>query len=237
VLESLVEGNYIYRAMKPVHWCLNCSTALAQAEIEYHDHISPSIYVKFRLDGKNEFLIIWTTTPWTLPGNTGIAIHPEKDYVRVRVGDEIWILAKDLLDQVMRQLSVNEYEVVQVMSGKELEGMQAVHPLFSRLSRVILADYVDMETGTGCVHTAPGHGEEDYYYGHVLNGLEILSPVDEKGIFTEKAGKYSGLHIDGEIQRTAHRRSKQDYNRRFEEERRTVERRRDKTLIPTLLEM
>jgi len=196
VLESLVEGNYIYRAMKPVHWCLNCSTALAQAEIEYHDHISPSIYVKFRLDGKNEFLIIWTTTPWTLPGNTGIAIHPEKDYVRVRVGDEIWILAKDLLDQVMRQLSVNEYEVVQVMSGKELEGMQAVHPLFSRLSRVILADYVDMETGTGCVHTAPGHGEEDYYYGHVLNRLEILSPVDEKGIFTEKAGKYSGLHIE-----------------------------------------
>ena len=196
VLESLVEGNYIYRAMKPVHWCLNCSTALAQAEIEYHDHISPSIYVKFRLDGKNEFLIIWTTTPWTLPGNTGIAIHPEKDYVRVRVGDEIWILAKDLLDQVMCQLSVNEYEVVQVMSGKELEGLQAVHPLFSRLSRVILADYVDMETGTGCVHTAPGHGEEDYYYGHVLNGLEILSPVDEKGIFTEKAGKYSGLHIE-----------------------------------------
>ncbi|MEJ5229454.1 MAG: isoleucine--tRNA ligase, partial [Pseudothermotoga sp.] len=196
IFEKLVSDGYVYRARKPVLWCHNCRTALAQAEIEYHDHLSPSIYVKFKMKDSDEYIVIWTTTPWTLPGNTGIAVHPDHKYVKVRVGDEIWILAEKLLSNAMNEIGVESYEVLQSFDGGSLEGMLAVHPLFDRTSRVIVADFVDMETGTGCVHIAPGHGEEDYEYGHLVHGLQVISPVDENGVFTQEAGKYAGMHIE-----------------------------------------
>ncbi|WP_041446444.1 isoleucine--tRNA ligase [Pseudothermotoga thermarum] len=196
VFEKLVEDGYIYRARKPVLWCMNCQTALAQAEIEYYDHVSPSIYVKFKMkDSENEYIVIWTTTPWTLPGNTGVAVHPDHTYVKVEVNGEIWIVAEKLLQSMMKELGINEYKVVEKFNGKELNGKLALHPLYERTSRIITADYVDMETGTGCVHIAPGHGEEDYEYGYLIHGLEVLSPVDEAGNFTPEAGKYSGMNI------------------------------------------
>lgn len=197
IFAKLVEDGYVYRALKPVLWCNNCGTALAQAEIEYHDHDSPSIYVKFKMENsENEYIIIWTTTPWTLPGNTGIAVHPDQQYVKIEVGSEIWILAEKLLKMAMQEIGIDEYRILEKFKGHFLEGKQAVHPIFDRKSRIITADFVDMETGTGCVHIAPGHGEEDYEFGHLVNGLAVISPVDEKGYFTEEAGKYSGMHIE-----------------------------------------
>jgi len=196
VFAKLVEGGYVYRAKKPVLWCHNCRTALAQAEIEYHDHVSPSIYVKFKMRDCDEFIVIWTTTPWTLPGNTGIAVHPDHQYVKVLVNGEIWILAEKLLESVMNELKVDQYRILETFNGKLLDGKVALHPLFERESRIIAADFVDMETGTGCVHIAPGHGEEDYEYGHLVHRLDVLSPVNEEGVFTDEAGKYAGIHID-----------------------------------------
>ena len=198
IFKDLVKSGNVYRAKKPIYWCPHCVTALAEAEIEYHDHRSPSIYVKFPLeDDPKRFVVIWTTTPWTLPANTGIALHPDFDYAEVRVKDEIWIMAKDLVESVMKEAGVESYEVLRTFKAEELEGKKAVHPLFpERRSTVFLADFVTLDVGTGCVHSAPGHGEEDYYYGHVKYGLEVLSPVDDHGVFTEEAGKYAGLFIE-----------------------------------------
>ncbi len=195
VFEKLVEDGYVYRTKKPVLWCMHCQTALAQAEIEYYDHSSPSIYVKFKMKDSSEYIIVWTTTPWTLPGNTGIAVHPEHNYVRVKVGNEVWIVAEKLLNNMMNTLEIEEYEILEKFSGKQLNGKLAIHPLYERISRIIVAEYVDMETGTGCVHIAPGHGEEDYEYGYLIHGLDLLSPVDETGHFTKEAGKYAGMNI------------------------------------------
>ncbi len=195
IFEKFVEEGYVYREKKPVLWCVTCGTALAQAEIEYRDHVSPSIYVKFKMKDADEYIVIWTTTPWTLPGNTGIAVHPNENYVRLKVDHEVWIVAERLLDQFTKQLNLNDYDVIDSFSGRSLEGRIALNPLFGRDSKIILADFVDMETGTGCVHIAPGHGEEDYDYGYKVYGLDVLSPVDEKGRFTEEAGKYKGLNV------------------------------------------
>ena len=197
IFNSLVKSGNVYRARKPIYWCPHCKTALAEAEIEYYDHTSPSIYVKFRMkDEENTYILIWTTTPWTLPANVGIAVHPEYDYVLISVNGEKWILAKDLLKNFMKELEIKDYKVLKVFSGKELEGKKAIHPLYDRESLVILADYVAMDTGTGCVHIAPGHGEEDYIYGHLKYNLPVLSPVDDEGVFTEEAGRYAGMFIE-----------------------------------------
>ncbi len=198
VFKTLVENGNVYRAKKPIYWCPHCVTALAEAEIEYHDHTSPSIYVKFPLeDEKDKFVVIWTTTPWTLPANTGIALHPEYEYAEVSVNGEIWIMAKELIDSVMKEAKIEDYEIVRTFKAKELEGRKAINPLFpERRSTIFLADFVTLDTGTGCVHSAPGHGEEDYIYGHLKYGLEVLSPVDDHGVFTEEAGKYAGLFIE-----------------------------------------
>ncbi|ACM23406.1 isoleucine--tRNA ligase [Thermotoga neapolitana] len=198
VFKTLVEQGNVYRSLKPIYWCPRCRTALAEAEIEYHDHRSPSIYVKFRSkDDPNLYIVIWTTTPWTLPANVGIALHPDFEYSVVKVGDERWVIATDLLETFSRETGVDCSEVVEKIRGKDLEGKEFQHPIFEdKTSRVILADYVSLETGTGCVHIAPGHGEEDYVYGHVKYGLPIVSPVDEEGRFTDEAGKYRGMFIE-----------------------------------------
>jgi len=198
VFKTLVKKGQVYRAKKPIYWCHHCKTALAEAEIEYHDHESPSIYVKFPFeDDPKKFVVIWTTTPWTLPANTGVALHPDYTYVEIKVSSEIWIVAKDLLESFAKEAKLKRYEVVREFKGAELDGKLLIHPIFDdKRSRIFLADFVSMDTGTGCVHSAPGHGEEDYIYGHLKNGLDVVSPVDDDGRFTKEAGKYAGLHIE-----------------------------------------
>ena len=194
-LKRTVEDGYTVRRKKPIHWCTHCETALAEAEIEYHDDVSDSIAVKFPLkDDKKTFFVIWTTTPWTLPANMAIALNAEFEYAFVQVDDEQWIVAKELVDTVLEKAGKSG-EVKEIVKGKELEYKVALNPLFNRDSLVVLADYVTLDAGTGCVHTAPGHGEDDYFTG-LKYGLDPLSPVDDTGHHTKEAGKYAGMHVN-----------------------------------------
>jgi len=191
---ELALSGYIYQGYKPIYWCISCETALAEAEIEYNDKKSPAIYVKFPVIGEERtYLLIWTTTPWTLPANTGIAVHPELEYVVVDTGEERYIVAEKRLEDVAGKKGVKP-SIVKKVKGTELEGMKYSNPLVERVSRVILADFVSSEEGTGCVHIAPGHGEDDYYAG-LKNKLEVLSPVDEKGRFTNEVKDFAGMKV------------------------------------------
>jgi len=205
VLADMVAAGAVYRKLKPIHWCTETRTALAEAELEYHEIASPSVWVKFRVvegaDGfyrnlgdEKVFLIIWTTTPWTLPANMAIAVHPRIDYAAVRVGDEVWVLAAELVEQTMETVGAKSHEIIEIIPGAAIEHVQYRHPFMNRTSPVVLADYVSIHEGTGCVHTAPGHGREDYLTG-LKYGLEILSPVDERGFMTEDAGPFAGMHV------------------------------------------
>ncbi len=200
----LINGSVV-RSKKPVYWCSSCITALAEAEVEYEDHTSPSIYVKFpladdvsdiipELTGLKTSLVIWTTTPWTLPANLAVALHPDFNYSAVKVGDEVLIMAAELVAGAFNECGIEGYEVIAGFSGSLLEGRKCQHPFLDRQSLVVLADYVTLEAGTGCVHTAPGHGSDDYITG-LRYDLPVLSPVDSKGIFTAEAGPYEGLGI------------------------------------------
>ena len=233
----------VSRSRKPVHWCASCSTALAEAEVEYADHASPSIYVKFPL-AKNDvallleqfpalalvegnvaanvaanvvaniannlvgndgapspnpespaiYLVIWTTTPWTLPANVAVALHPDFEYAAVELNGEILIMAAELVDQVMAECALEGYRVVATLPASALLNRSCRHPFLDRDSLVIAADYVTTESGSGCVHTAPGHGREDYLSG-LKYQLPVLSPVDDRGHFTAEAGPYAGAFI------------------------------------------
>jgi len=200
----LLNGS-VYKGKKPVHWCSTCRTALAEAEVKYETHRSPSIYVKFRmvssvekifpaLKGKTLFVVIWTTTPWTIPANLAIALHPDLTYVAAEVDGEVYILAGDLLEEVMKKIGKTQYTILERFSGAKLEGLKCRHPYLDRDSVVILAPYVTLEAGTGCVHTAPGHGQEDYESG-VQYGLDIYSPVDDDGRFTEDVPFFAGQFV------------------------------------------
>ncbi|HOV42813.1 MAG TPA: isoleucine--tRNA ligase, partial [Syntrophothermus lipocalidus] len=198
VFGEMAKKGYIYKGLKPVYWCADCETALAEAEIEYQDKVSPSIYVKFPVkDAKglfvspNTYVVIWTTTPWTLPANTGIAVHPDYDYVVVRVGAERYVVAKGLLEEVAAEVGWDGYEILQTLKGKELENTVCSHPFMNRDSLVICGEHVTLDQGTGCVHTAPGHGEEDFVVGKEY-GLPVISPLDDRGVFTEEAGIFAG---------------------------------------------
>jgi isoleucyl-tRNA synthetase len=203
VFGKMAGQGLIYKGLKPVYWCSHCETALAEAEIEYHDKASHSIYVAFPLKDDissvfpgfsgNASFIIWTTTPWTLPGNVAIALHPSMYYLLVRVGGEGYIVAEPLLPAVARQLGWKDYEVAGRVPGSKLEGLKSRHPFLDRDSVIILEEYVTMDQGTGCVHTAPGHGQEDYEAG-VRYNLPILVPVDAHGCMTAEAAQFSGLH-------------------------------------------
>ncbi|MGW8195427.1 MAG: isoleucine--tRNA ligase [Desulforhopalus sp.] len=195
----------IVRHRKPVYWCSTCTTALAEAEVEYHNHTSPSIFVKFKagedfsdidesLGGDQVYFVIWTTTPWTLPANLAVALHPDFVYGAVEVGGETWILARDLVDQVMASVGREKYTVKATFSSQGFEKRSCIHPFMDRRSLLVLADYVTVDAGTGCVHTAPGHGADDYLTG-LRYGLDILSPVDGEGIFTGEAGPYAGQKV------------------------------------------
>ena len=200
----LMSGSVV-RSKKPVYWCSTCATALAEAEVEYYDHTSPSIYVKFpvaddlsdiaaEFAGRKVSALIWTTTPWTLPANMGVAFHPDFVYAAVEVNGEIWILAQELVEQCFNEFGIDEYRVLTNFSAKGLEGKKCRHPFLDRDSLMVLADYVTTESGTGCVHTAPGHGADDYITG-LRYGLEVLSPLDDTGHYTKEAGKYAGRQI------------------------------------------
>ena len=199
-----LESGSVIRSKKPVHWCSSCRTALAEAEVDYADHTSYSIFVKFPVAfdlsdvlpetaGLDAHVVIWTTTPWTLPANLAVALHPDFTYAAVKTGSEVWIMAEELVESVFADLE-NEYEIVTTFSSGVLEGKKCLHPFLERDSLIVQADYVTLETGTGCVHTAPGHGREDYLTG-LRYGLEVLSPVDSKGVFTDEAGPYAGVDI------------------------------------------
>jgi len=196
----------LVRSKKPIYWCISCKTALAEAEVEYAEHRSPSIFVKFpmiseltqsdpRLKGKQISMLIWTTTPWTLPANLAIALHPDLEYAAVQTGeDEIMILAEGLVDVCMDTFGIASYDVIKLYKAAELEGLEARHPLYDRPSVIVLAPYVTLEAGTGCVHTAPGHGREDYETG-IEYELDVYSPVDDSGCFTPDVEYFAGMEV------------------------------------------
>jgi len=204
-LGKFVAAGGVYKGKKPVYWCGSCETALAEAEVEYADHESPSISVRFALPGaakafpslagKNIAVVIWTTTPWTLVSNLAVALHPELDYVAVDIGsNSVIIVAEALLAQSLQKFGVKEHKVIEKFKGRRLEGLKARHPFIDRDSQVILGEHVTLEAGTGVVHTAPGHGQEDYEVG-IRYGLEVYAPVDHKGRFTKEAGQFAGEHV------------------------------------------
>lgn len=202
VFGDMFKKGYIYKGLKPVYWCTDCETALAEAEIEYKDVDSMTAYVKFpvkeakgKFDEKDTFIVIWTTTPWTLPGNMGITVGADFKYSIIDIGKEKVIIASELVEKVMTIAGIENYKTVQELEGKELEGVVCKHPFFDRDSRVVLGSddtiLVELETGTGAVHTAPGYGKEDYLCG-LKNGLEIVVCVDGKGHQTNDAGQFAG---------------------------------------------
>jgi isoleucyl-tRNA synthetase len=198
----LYEEGYIYRGLKPVHWCIECETALAEAELEYHDKESPSIYVRFKADDRindlfgvaDASIVIWTTTPWTLPANLAVAVHPDFQYSAIRVLEDVFVVASDTISRLKNELHWPDCDVISTLSGKELEGSTCAHPLSHRTSKLILAPFVTLDQGTGCVHIAPGHGQEDYQIADKY-GLEIFSPVDAKGYFTEQVEHFAASRV------------------------------------------
>jgi isoleucyl-tRNA synthetase len=199
------ERGLLFKGLYPIHVCPRCQTAVAYNEIEYKTVSDPSIYVKFKLKGrKEEYLIIWTTTPWTLPANTGVMVKPDAEYARVKVNEEIWIIARELLETVMDKINVENYTIIETLRGRDLEGWEYFHPLadlfpfqqeLKNAHRVVLSDqFVTLTDGTGLVHTAPGHGQEDYKVG-LETGLPAVSPVKIDGTFDVNCGKYAGIFV------------------------------------------
>lgn len=201
VFGEMAKNGHIYKGKKPVYWSPSSESALAEAEIEYQDKRSPSIYVAFKIKDGNgvldgdEQMIIWTTTPWTIPANLGISVHPELDYNVVAVNGKKYIVAAGLLESLEKEFEWENAEVVKTLKGKELEYVKAEHPFYDRDSLVMCGEHVTLDAGTGCVHTAPGHGEEDFIVGQKY-GLDVLCPVDDKGNMTEEAPGFEGLFYD-----------------------------------------
>lgn len=205
-LANFVETGGVMRSKKPIYWCCSCHTALAEAEVEYYDHTSPSIFVRFPLqddglkkvfsaaDPAHAFVVIWTTTPWTLPDNMAVCLHPEFTYVLVEVDGAQYVLAEELLASCAEQFGWSEPKILGRATGEQLEGLKARHPFYDRVSPIILGQHVTLEAGTGCVHTAPGHGREDYEVG-LKYGLEIYSPMDDAGRFLPTVQFFAGLNV------------------------------------------
>ena len=208
VFASMATKGYIYKGLKPVYWCPDCNTALAEAEIEYAEDPCHSIYVKFNVEddlGKltamgadlsKTYFVIWTTTTWTLPANVAICVGPDFEYSLIKSGDEYYVMATDLAASAMEARGVTEYETLGTFLGKELEYIKCRHPFIDRTSLVIVGDHVTLESGTGCVHTAPGHGIEDFEVCKNYPELPVVVPVDAHGRLTEEAGEFAGLTTD-----------------------------------------
>jgi len=207
VFGQMYKKGYIYKGLKPVYWCYHDETALAEAEIEYQDDPCTTVYVKFpmhddqgklgHLDHSKLFFVIWTTTIWTLPGNLAIALHPDESYavVKNKANGEMYVMAEALTAKVMKAAGVEDYEIIETHPGSFFENMLADHPFLPKTSRLVLADYVTMDSGTGCVHTAPGFGADDYQTCKRY-GMDMVVPVDDQGRHTDYAGKYAGLLVD-----------------------------------------
>ncbi|HNR12529.1 MAG TPA: isoleucine--tRNA ligase [Thermodesulfobacteriota bacterium] len=203
---TFVEKDSIYRRKKPIQWCATCHTALAEAEVEYQDDRSSSIYVAFPLVSdiserlpeltgkKNISVVIWTTTPWTIPANLAICVHPDFVYVAVQVQDAIYIVADGMLKELVLALHWDDYRIIASFPGTVLEGLRCRHPYIDRDSLLILGTHVTLEAGTGCVHTAPGHGQEDYEIGLKYN-LDIYAPVNDQGRFTDDVASFAGQYV------------------------------------------
>ena len=195
---KMAENGYIYKGLKPIYWSPSSESSLAEAEIEYKDVESPSIYVAFKVkDGKGKVssdssFVIWTTTPWTLPANLGISVHADYDYVEVKTDRGQFIVAKELLPHLTETLAFGTVEELQTIKGSELEYMTAHHPFYDRDSLVMVGDHVTLDAGTGLVHTAPGHGEDDFFVGKRY-GLPVLSPLDNQGHYTNEAPGFEGM--------------------------------------------
>ncbi len=222
-----VERGYVYRGARPVYWCLKDQTALAEAEVEYHQHTSPSVYVKFPLQsdpaeidpalaGRKVFVVIWTTTPWTLPANLGIAVHPDFEYSAFESGDEVYIVASELVEAVVQKCGLLAPNVIARFPGSKLDRLECRHPWIDRTSLLMVGEHVtlggeadaeteldvseaqkkspDSKAGTGCVHTAPGHGHDDFVIGKRY-GLEIYCPVDNAGRFTPEVEHFAGQRV------------------------------------------
>lgn len=206
VFGEMAKNGLIYKGLKPVYWCPHCETALAEAEIEYAEDRTTSIYVKFAVkDDKglfagldNVYFVIWTTTTWTLPGNLAICLNPDFEYSLVKFANgEIYVLASELVETVVKACGLpEEYEIVKTFKGQELELITCSHPFLDRESLVIVGDHVTLEAGTGCVHTAPGFGADDYIVCRKYPQLDIVVPVDDKGYQTEEAGEFAGLYYE-----------------------------------------
>lgn len=201
VFGDMVNKGYIYKGLKPVYWSPSSESALAEAEIEYKEKTSPSIYVAFPVkDGKGKLpedaeIVIWTTTPWTLPANLGISIHPELNYVVAAVEGRKYVLAEGLLEAASQEIGWEAPEVLSVIPGAELEHVVCRHPFYDRDSLVMTGEHVTLEAGTGCVHTAPGHGEDDFAIGQRY-GIGVLCPIDDQGKFTSEAPGYEGMFYE-----------------------------------------
>ncbi|MDO8426611.1 MAG: isoleucine--tRNA ligase [Deltaproteobacteria bacterium] len=208
-LGKFAANGLVYKGKKPVHWCSSCKTALAEAEVEYYDKTSPSVYVKFSIDprelekrlnvkvpGDQAFVVIWTTTPWTLPANLAIALHPELEYSLVSIAGASYIVASGLLDNISQRLGwkKEELQVLKTFLYKDVEGLKARHPFIERESILLPGEHVTLEAGTGCVHIAPGHGQEDYVIG-LKYGLDIYNPVDDSGRFTKAVPQFEGQFV------------------------------------------
>lgn len=208
IFSEMAQKGYIYKGLKPVYWCPECKTALAEAEIEYAEDPCFSIYVKFPVcddmgkisalgvDPAKTYFVIWTTTTWTLPGNVAVCVGPEFNYCVIKSGDEFYIMAEELYKSAFEAAGIEEYEVVAEIKGSELEYIKTRHPFLDRESLVIVGDHVTLESGTGCVHTAPGHGVEDYDVCRNYPEIPIIVPVDADGRLTEEAGQFAGLLTD-----------------------------------------
>ena len=209
VFGAMANKGYIYKGLKPVYWCPHCETALAEAEIEYADQKTPTIYVKFPLskdngktpegvNGRPVYVVIWTTTPWTIPGNMAVTLHPDFEYSFVENGDEVLFMASELVNNVAAEAGLTLGNVLGTVKGREMEFAECEHPFPEynhRKSMICLADYVDLETGTGCVHTAGGHGDVDHLTCLKYN-VPIVCPVDEQGKMTAEAGeRFKGLFV------------------------------------------
>lgn len=201
---ELFENDYIYKGKKPIHWCPTCETALAEAEVEYDDHTSTSIFVKFKvdpdslngidgIDANNTYVVIWTTTPWTLPANLAVCLHPQFKYSAYKYGNEHYILADGLVEAFEAEAEIKNESNIKI-STDQIGNFKVYHPFIDRESKVIFGRHVTLEAGTGIVHTAPGHGMEDYVAG-LEHGLDILCPVDGRGLYTDEYPDMKGTHI------------------------------------------
>lgn len=205
-LATVVEKGHVARSKKPIYWCCSCQTALAEAEVEYDDRVSPSIYVRFSLHypkvqdvfpaakPAHTYIIIWTTTPWTLPNNMAVAVHPDFEYALVEYAGTQYVLVAELVASVAKACAWKEYTTLGTVKGAELDGLMARHPLYDRAAPIVLGEHVTLDAGTGCVHTAPGHGREDYEVA-LKYGLEVYSPLDDAGRYLDSVGFFAGLTV------------------------------------------